>query len=167
MVFLCYQKHLSALKDILGDAEANQALLKSLIAQLESDIKDISDLLHTASLVRSCSKTMRELIQSYGEMWSSRSLHAALTSFFRGKDVEGAIHHFEFGLGREHEWLTVRCTVEFLDSREIIHVTESDIGPAVDWGMTLNKMSAWNADVAHQSSTIVVRPRFRSLPHTS
>jgi hypothetical protein len=46
---------------------------------------------------------------------------------------------------------------EFLDSREIIHVTDSDIGPAVDWGITLNKIGAWNADVAHHTSTFVVR----------
>jgi aspartokinase len=85
------QKHISALNDILGEGEANATLLASMLEKLESDVRDVSDLLHTTSLVRKCSKTMKELIQSYGELWSSRSLYAAFTSHFRGQGLEGSL----------------------------------------------------------------------------
>eukprot|EP01122_Echinamoeba_exundans_P003386 TRINITY_DN13496_c0_g1_i1.p1 TRINITY_DN13496_c0_g1~~TRINITY_DN13496_c0_g1_i1.p1 ORF type:complete len:869 (-),score=176.61 TRINITY_DN13496_c0_g1_i1:49-2655(-) len=88
-----------------------------LIASLKSDAKDVRDILHAIALTQSCSKAARDMIVSYGELWSSRLLFETFKELY-GPEECG-----------------------YADAREFITVQETDVGPAVMWPETHQLLS--------------------------
>jgi bifunctional aspartokinase / homoserine dehydrogenase 1 len=79
-------------------------------AQLERDCLDIAGMLKTVRLIRSSTRSMRDVIAGYGELWSTRVFAPFLRE--RGR-IEGEIL--------------------WVDAREVIIVEWGSLGPAVQW----------------------------------
>jgi aspartokinase/homoserine dehydrogenase 1 len=54
---------------------------RSIVAQLDVDLKDIRNVLQALSLVRSASHRSRDVITGYGEIWSARLLEQQRSSW--------------------------------------------------------------------------------------
>jgi len=95
-----------------GDARVN------LLDSWGQDAADIEDMLKAIALVRSAPQRSRDIIAGYGELWSARLLAARLEQ--------------ELGSERAGRWV---------DARQVITVRHSDLGPAVMWDQSRQKMS--------------------------
>jgi aspartokinase/homoserine dehydrogenase 1 len=79
-------------------------------AQLERDCLDIAGMLKTVRLIRSSTRSMRDVIAGYGELWSTR----VFAPFLRER-------------GR------IKGEILWVDAREVIIVEWGSLGPAVQW----------------------------------
>jgi aspartokinase/homoserine dehydrogenase 1 len=87
------------------------------LAGFTQDCKNIAGILETVQLIRSASKTVRDLIAGFGEIWSTRLFSAYLRH--RGRRP-----------GK----------VEWVDAREIVSVEWGPLGPAVRWDISQANM---------------------------
>ncbi|MFB6351212.1 MAG: aspartate kinase, partial [Bradymonadaceae bacterium] len=106
------QRHLEVLDEIL--AQPGSA---SVASRIKDDFRDIEDVLRSIWLLGTASKTARELISGYGELWAAQILAGCLAS-------------------RGH-------TVDWLDAREVLTVESGELGPVVDWETTREKLDQW------------------------
>ena len=81
--------------------------------QMERDCRDIAGILQTVRLIRSSTRTMRDVISGYGEIWSTR----LFAPFLRER-------------GR------IKGEVLWIDAREVIIVEWGSLGPAVQWSVS-------------------------------
>ena len=93
--------------ELIADGERRAELLSA--QQLEC--RDVSDILHSAVLVRSAGPRVEALVSGCGELWSARLLAALI-------DERGAAG------GRSASWL---------DARDVLRVEPGELGVVVDW----------------------------------
>ena len=65
---LIHQKHLACVIQVLSKAPEIAA---RILAQIDSDIKDIQDLLRAVALMKTPHEQILELVSGYGEIWSA------------------------------------------------------------------------------------------------
>jgi len=98
-------RHVGIARELLPDD-----LCEEFVTALDRDCHDIGGILQTIRLIRSASRTMRDLISGYGEIWSTRLFERLLRR--RG-----------FSAGR----------VQWLDARRVLVVDWGPMGPGVRW----------------------------------
>lgn len=96
-------------------AATAKALLRgdALVSVLDAwgkDADDVRDVLKAVALVKSAPQRSRDVVAGYGEIWSARLLAAYLA---------------QEAPGRGGTWV---------DAREVVRVSENELGPAVLWG---------------------------------
>jgi aspartokinase/homoserine dehydrogenase 1 len=101
-------------------AEAARGLVRGkvlvqLLDEWSQDADDIKDVLKAIALVKSASQRSRDVVAGYGEIWSARMLAA-----FLGQ-ASGE---------RGGTWI---------DAREILTVSQTELGPTVDWDLSQSK----------------------------
>ena len=104
--------------------EAVEALLpreEGLIEVLESDFRDIKEILRGVYLSRAYSDRTLELIAGYGELWSAQMLNAHLNS-----------------LGIASSWL---------DARTVLTVEPGETAVSVDWDHSRSRTAEWHCRV--------------------
>lgn len=99
-----------------------------LIAAIEKDFGDIDDVLRASSVMGQASDTAVATVAGYGEVWSAQLLCGLLES--AGGDVT------------------------WLDARDILVITPSELAPVLDWDAAAKRLTAWLD--AHDSKTVVV-----------
>ncbi|HVY22450.1 MAG TPA: bifunctional aspartate kinase/homoserine dehydrogenase I [Steroidobacteraceae bacterium] len=99
------QRHITIAQTLLNDADR-----ADYIQFLDNDCRDIASILHTVSLMRSASQSVRDLVAGFGEIWSTRLFVRYLRS--RGKRPG---------------------VVEWIDARDIVVVDWNPLGPSVRW----------------------------------
>lgn len=92
--------HIDIINDILSDNADD------LIRSIQSDIGEITDILHTVQLTHSYSKQIQDIVLGYGEIWSAKILTAYLSNFM---------------------------TTVYVDASEVIFVYEHNRILCVDW----------------------------------
>ncbi len=90
----------------------------TLLDVLESDCKDIKEVLRGVYLSRTCSDRTLELIAGHGELWSAQLLNAHLNA-----------------TGVASSWL---------DARTVLTVEPGDAMVSVDWARSQAQTAAWN-----------------------
>ncbi len=115
--YLCYAdalkaRHVDVIETLLP-SESRQ----SLIDALESDFKDIKDVLRGVYLSRTASDRVLEFISGYGELWSAQLLNAHLNA-----------------MGVASSWL---------DARTLLIVELGDTAVSVDWERTKSQTAEW------------------------
>jgi bifunctional aspartokinase / homoserine dehydrogenase 1 len=80
---------------------------EALLAQLDADISDIADILHSTSLIGHAGQLVLDRISGYGELWSARQLAAYL----------------------QKQGVNAR----FVDAREFITTEVGEMGPSIHW----------------------------------
>lgn len=80
---------------------------EELLAQLDSDIADISDILHSTSLIGHAGQLVLDRISGYGELWSARQLAA----YLKQKGINA----------------------HFIDARDFITTEVGEMGPSIHW----------------------------------
>jgi aspartokinase/homoserine dehydrogenase 1 len=129
---LLLKKHVDTARALVPAAEAER-----LAKVLESDGRDVGDVLRAVWLGKSSSELTRELVAGYGEIWSAQILAAHLKS-----------------KGVPAEWL---------DARTVLVVRPAELGPNVDWETSTTRMKAWLADHA-DVAVIVITGYVASTP---
>ncbi len=104
-------------QQIAAAAELMGDRASDLIAYIEKDFTDIEDVLRASSVMGTASETAIGTVASFGEVWSARLLAAHLG--------------------------TLRGDVAWLDARQILVVTPSELMPVVDWDETRNRLHRW------------------------
>ena len=99
------QRHITIAQTLLNGADRAE-----YIQFLDNDCRDITSILHTVSLMRSASQSVRDLVAGFGEIWSTRLFVRYLHS--RGKRPG---------------------VVEWIDARDIVVVDWNPLGPSVRW----------------------------------
>lgn len=83
-------KHRECVRDMLRDVPSIQ---QSILSKIESDLKDISDLLRAVQLMRMAHEQILELVSGYGEIWSATIMAEAFQQeglpfkFLNARDV--------------------------------------------------------------------------------
>lgn len=108
---LIYTKHKACVEDILQSAPD---VADRIMMQIESDLKDISDLLRAVSLMKTPHEQILELVSGYGELWS-----ATIMSEMMRKE----------GL-----------PFVFLNARDVLLVSEDTLGTKVHWEESEEKL---------------------------
>ncbi|TVQ45250.1 MAG: bifunctional aspartate kinase/homoserine dehydrogenase I [Gammaproteobacteria bacterium] len=90
-----------------------------LLAAFERDCEDIRHVLQALVLVRAASPRSRDLVSGYGELWSARLMAAYLA-----------------------ERSDQPHPVEWLDARQVLVVEPGEMGPAVCWEETTQRLEA-------------------------
>jgi bifunctional aspartokinase / homoserine dehydrogenase 1 len=80
---------------------------EQLLVELQTDISDIGDILHSTSLIGHAGELVHDRIAGYGELWSARQLAAYL------QKQGGAAH--------------------FVDTRRFLTTEHGEMGPSVHW----------------------------------
>ncbi len=107
------ERYTTTAKELLnGDA------LVSVLDAWSGDAEDVRDVLKAIALVRSAPKRSRDVVAGYGEIWSARLLAAYLG---------------EQDASRGGHWL---------DARDVIVVSETELGPTVQWQIAQQKFDA-------------------------
>jgi aspartokinase/homoserine dehydrogenase 1 len=84
-----------------------------LSARIKADVRDLADVLRAVWLGRSSPEATLELVVGYGEVWSAQILRAVL--------------------GAEASWI---------DAREVLIVAAAEMGVAIDWELSKEKLRA-------------------------
>jgi aspartokinase/homoserine dehydrogenase 1 len=100
------------------------------IHELDADCRDIASVLHGVRLTRSASRKTRDLVAGFGEIWSTRLFARYLTGRAKRKGVQ------------------------WVDAREIVQVSWSQLGPSVEWE-TSRARAAGLRGHSHPSTLIV------------
>eukprot|EP01035_Chromulina_nebulosa_P021211 gene21211-27476_t len=109
---LIYDKHKICIDDILKDSVE---ISNNILNQINSDLRDISDLLRAVSLMKTPHEQILELVSGYGEVWSATIISEALRQ-------EG----FPF---------------IFLNARDVLIVSEDELGTKVHWDISEEKLN--------------------------
>ncbi|MGH8188243.1 MAG: bifunctional aspartate kinase/homoserine dehydrogenase I, partial [Steroidobacteraceae bacterium] len=64
--------------EVIADTLLQGSARSDFLAALAHDCRDIAGILQTVALIRSASKTVRDLISGFGEIWSTRLFAAYL-----------------------------------------------------------------------------------------
>ncbi|NQU50014.1 MAG: bifunctional aspartate kinase/homoserine dehydrogenase I [Planctomycetes bacterium] len=80
---------------------------EQLLVELQTDISDIGDILHSTSLIGHAGELVHDRIAGYGELWSARQLAAFL------QKQGGNVH--------------------FVDTRRFLTTENGEMGPSVHW----------------------------------
>jgi aspartokinase/homoserine dehydrogenase 1 len=114
-----HEKHLKCVNDVLSRAPSVAERIMKLI---ESDLKDIGDLLRAVQLMRTPHEQILELVSGYGEIWSANIMTEAMI-------LEG-------------------LPFVFLNARDVLFVEEQDtIGTKVLWEESEAKLDAHIRDL--------------------
>jgi aspartokinase/homoserine dehydrogenase 1 len=111
------ERYSATARDVL-DSDALVAILDAW----SKDATDIRDVLKAIALVKSAPQRSRDVVAGYGEVWSARLLAALLGQESRE---------------RGGTWI---------DAREVITVTETELGPTVLWEASQEKFDRVAAD---------------------
>ncbi|PQJ35400.1 bifunctional aspartate kinase/homoserine dehydrogenase I [Salinibacter sp. 10B] len=106
-------------RDVITELLPSEAA-SSLLAALDEDVDDISDVLRATRHMRSAPDTARDLVAGYGELWSARVLAGVL----QANGVSA-----------------VSC-----DARDVLVVEHGRLGPEVDWDTTRERFVDWQAE---------------------
>ena len=107
------ERYATAARDLVeGDR------LVQLLDAWSADADDVRDVLKAIALVRSAPQRSRDVVSGYGEIWSARMLAALL-------EQEDA--------GRGGRWI---------DAREVITVSHTELGPTVEWDVSSRRFAA-------------------------
>jgi len=115
--YLCYADALKARHVDVIETLLPSERRQSLIDALESDFKDIKDVLRGVYLSRTASDRVLEFISGYGELWSAQLLNAHLNA-----------------MGVASSWL---------DARTLLIVELGDTAVSVDWERTKSQTAEW------------------------
>ncbi|MEK7703322.1 MAG: bifunctional aspartate kinase/homoserine dehydrogenase I [Myxococcota bacterium] len=107
-----------------------------LLGIIDSDFRDLADVLKAIWLSRSCSELVMELCAGLGEVWSAQLLDAHLRS--QGQRSR------------------------FCDARRVLVVRPGDGIPLVDWDTSRQRLRAWIAE--HPADVLVVTGYVASTP---
>src|SRR5689334_3719755 len=121
------EKHRRALDDLVPTATAQQ-----ITALIERDVAEIDDVLHAATLLRQYSRETLDLVSGYGEVWSSRMLHAHLAANGAG------------------------ATSARLDARDALVVEWRDERIEIDWSTSRARLDAWLTSCANAPETLII-----------
>lgn len=116
------ERHLQTARDLLGDKSG------AVRVWLEARHADFADMLKALAVLGMPAGEALDAIQGYGEVWSSRLLHAYIQSL--GED----------------------CAL--LDAREVLVIAQGELGVAVDWQVSATRLADWRA--AHPQRRVVV-----------
>jgi len=115
--------------DLAAVAERYEACVRALIESPEAveelmghfngELADAADVLQAVSLVRSAADRSRDLVAGFGELWSARLLGGYLEQQALAE-----------GGGRAVKWL---------DARDLIVISQGEMGPAVIWDQSQRK----------------------------
>ncbi len=126
------KKHVDTARALVPASEAER-----LAKVLESDGRDVADVLRAVWLGKTSSELTRELVAGYGEIWSAQMLAAHLKS----KGV----------------------AAEWLDARTVLVVKPGELGPDIEWETSTARMKTWLAEHA-DVSVIVITGYVASTP---
>ena len=98
--------------------------------RMERDLADIGDVLHAATLLRQYSRETLDLVSGYGEVWSSRLLHAHLVS--------------------------IGASSARIDAREVLVAEWRDERLEIDWAASRARLDAWMASHADLPATLII-----------
>ena len=119
------EKHRRALSDLVpGDAAGE------IDALIERDLADIGDVLHAATLLRQYSRETLDLVSGYGEVWSSRLLHAHLAS--------------------------TGASSARVDARDVLVAEWRDERLEIDWSASRARLDAWLASQREMPATLII-----------
>ncbi|CAN5809103.1 bifunctional aspartate kinase/homoserine dehydrogenase I [soil metagenome] len=124
-------RHVQTAQSLLQPAQQPE-----FFATLESDCRDISELLRGVYLSRTCSERTLELITGHGELWSARLLTAHLSE-------EG-----------------ISCS--YLDARTVLTVEPAELTVSVDWTRSQAQTNEWLAGLT--SDWVVITGFVASMP---
>ncbi|MAF82681.1 MAG: bifunctional aspartate kinase/homoserine dehydrogenase I [Gammaproteobacteria bacterium] len=111
------ERYAQTVQELIGGTPAADAIMD----QFQAELGDAADVLQAISLVRAAADRSRSLISGFGEIWSARLLSAFLANKVANEDRE--------------------CDVKWVDARELIVVRHGEMGPAVQWDASREKMS--------------------------
>ncbi|MGH8173880.1 MAG: bifunctional aspartate kinase/homoserine dehydrogenase I [Rhodanobacteraceae bacterium] len=116
------ERHASTARDLLGaDAQCT-------LDWLDQGFDELAALLHALGVLGASNRAALELIQGFGEVWSSR----LLAEHLRAQSID--------------------CT--WLDAREVLVVAHGELGAIVDWEESARRFDEWN--VANPAAWCVV-----------
>ena len=95
----------------------NAPLRTALSGTIESDFRDLKEILRGVWLVRTAPPRVVDLIAGFGEVWSAQILNAVFQQ-----------------QGHKSAWI---------DAREVVVVNHNDNAVAIDWQSSSQKMSEW------------------------
>ena len=101
---------------------------KTILQKIDADLKDIRDLLRAVSLMRMAHEQILELVSGYGELWSATIMTEAM---------------LERGL-----------PFVFLNARDVLMVSENELGTNVHWEESTLKLKQWIARVDEESAKL-------------
>ncbi|MEO5721560.1 MAG: aspartate kinase, partial [Chthoniobacterales bacterium] len=128
------EKYLARLDDLkVRHVEAMEALLppgrqQTFRAVLDSDFKDIGELLRGVYLSRTCSDRTLDLIAGHGELWSAQLLN----SFLGAEEISSS----------------------YLDARSVLTVEPGENSVAVDWPRSEARAAEWLAGLTTKWAVI-------------
>jgi aspartokinase/homoserine dehydrogenase 1 len=108
---LIRSKHRICVSDILAKAPE---IAERILAMIDADLKDITDLLRAVSLMRMPHEQILELVSGYGEIWSANIMAEAMR-----------IQNLPF---------------VFLNARDVLVVSENELGTQVHWEVSESKL---------------------------
>ncbi|MGK5089492.1 bifunctional aspartate kinase/homoserine dehydrogenase I [Bdellovibrionota bacterium FG-2] len=120
---LLKERHLATVRELVP-TDTQEPLIKTL----ESDFKDIHEILRGVWQVRSADERTLELVSGYGEIWSAQFFDALLRS-----------------LGIHSTWL---------DARKVLNLKPSETSVHINWAQSETQTAAWLK--AHAFDTIVI-----------
>ena len=109
-----HDKHSLCVRELL---EKSPEIATRILSQIDSDLKDIQDLLRAVALMKTPHEQILELVSGYGEIWSATIM------------AETA---------RQESLPFV-----FLNARDVLVVREDSLGTQVDWEASELKLRAW------------------------
>jgi aspartokinase/homoserine dehydrogenase 1 len=122
-------QHLTAVAQLLPDAASADGAQAALAGVLESDFRDLEEVLRGVWLVRSAPERTVELVSGYGEVWSAQFLDA----FLRAE-------------GMRSRWL---------DARQVLVVDPSTNPVSVDWAASEAKVRDWQANAGDLEGVVI------------
>lgn len=111
---LIHAKHKTCVNDILCNAPD---IAERILNNIQTDLKDISDLLRAVSLMRNAHEQILELVSGYGEVWSATIMAEAMR---------------QNGL-----------PFVFLNARDVLFVSEDELGTKVHWDISEQKLGEY------------------------
>ena len=133
-------KHLATVRELLNEAsQGDSDRTTALIQAIESDFKDIEEILRGVWLARAESERTTELISGHGEIWSAQLLN----SYLQAK-------------GLSSTWL---------DARKVLTVTPTPTGVSIDWDRSKSQLETWlKENVTTTTSYLIITGFVASTP---
>lgn len=132
------KRHHDCLAELFEDCCASDptgaaATKSKLAAAIDSDVRDIRDILRSVFLSRTPSEYFREFVSGYGELWSAQ----ILAGYLEVAHPDASVH--------------------WLDARRVITVKgDSDSSAVVEWKPSQKKMNAYLEDMQFALDIVVV-----------